>query len=201
MKKCFNFARFVLLTAALCVCASVARAQSGGDGEETRDRANQIAQAQPLGEDEQLPFMVEREKAAPNSGKLALRALAALCLIVGAIFFAGWGWKKIGGKRFGRAPEEVQCDLKIVSSVALGNNRSLNAVRFGDKTLLVGATAQSFTLLAVEDQPLRDVAAEYPARSVAALLAAADEEDELQELSFANKLAEAENRFVLGARK
>jgi flagellar biogenesis protein FliO len=37
-----------------------------------------------------------------------------------------------------------------LTSVSLGNGRTISTVRFGERILLVGSTAQNFTLLAEE---------------------------------------------------
>lgn len=144
--------------------------------------------AQPMGEDDRIDFMVERENAGntrePSAGGLIIRTLGAMCLIVGLIFAAAWGLKKFGIVQFGKQTEDSQ-DLAVLSSVALGANRTLSIVRFGEQTLLIGSTAQSVTLLATEN----NIGQQITPRSVAELLA--DNED----LSFENELAEAEYRL------
>jgi flagellar biosynthetic protein FliO len=115
--------------------------------------ANQAPTAAPENKNttEPLPFMAEREseahEPAPSAGGLLLRTLGALLLIVGLIIAAAWGMKRFGGARFG-APKEDAPALAVLNSISLGEKRSLAIVRFGDRTLLIGSTAQSVTLLA-----------------------------------------------------
>ncbi|MEP6901009.1 MAG: flagellar biosynthetic protein FliO [Actinomycetota bacterium] len=106
-----------------------------------------------MGEDEHLPFMQNEQTAAteePSSGGLMIKTLGALLLIVGLIFFGAWGAKKLG---FGNSNSKNSADdlnLAILTSVSLGSGRTISTVRFGERILLVGSTAQTFTLLAEE---------------------------------------------------
>lgn len=138
----------------------------------------------PLQADERLPFMAEssnpQEQAAPSTGGLMLRTLGALLLIVGLIVAAAWGMKKFGGARFGKVAEDAP-ELSILNTVALGDKRSLAIVRFGNRNLLLGSTAQSITVLADEK------ITENEFRSVADMLSHEPFE------SFADQLAHAEN--------
>lgn len=110
---------------------------------------------------DRLPFMVQSEpenhEQAPSAGGLMLRTLGALLLIVGLIVAAAWGMKRFGGARFG-SPKADAPELAVLSSIALGERRSLAVVRFGQRTLLLGSTPQAVTLLAeddIEDLPPR----------------------------------------------
>lgn len=138
----------------------------------------------PLQADERLPFMAEssnqQEQAAPSTGGLMLRTLGALLLIVGLIVAAAWGMKKFGGARFGKVAEDAP-ELSILNTVALGDKRSLAIVRFGNRNLLLGSTAQSITVLADEK------ISENEFRSVADMLSHEPFE------SFADELTLAEN--------
>lgn len=144
--------------------------------------------AQPMGEDERINFMVERESgqnaSAPSSGGLIVRTLGAMCLIVGLIFAVAWGLKKFGLVQFGKQNEESQ-DLAVLSTVSLGANRTLSIVKFGRRTLLVGATPQSIALLATENG-----GQQIAPRSVADLLA------DNEEVVFENELANVEFRLA-----
>ena len=159
--------------------------------------------------DERLPFLAheEEEREAPSAGGLLLRALGALLLIVGLIVAAAWGMKRFGGGRFGASEADAPA-LRVLTSVALGDKRSLAVVRFGGRTLLVGSTAQSLTLLAEDDAAIDEdaLSAALPARSVAELL-----EDEITEgalvfpapeavpHSFAGELSIARQRYAAPA--
>jgi flagellar biosynthetic protein FliO len=101
--------------------------------------------------DDRLPFMAENEREshdqAPSGVGLLLRTFGALLLIVGLIVAAAWGMKRFGGARFG-TPQEDAPELAVMNSISLGDRRSLAIVRFGERTLLLGSTAQAVTLIA-----------------------------------------------------
>ena len=102
-----------------------------------------------------LPFMQTKESqtesSSPSAFGLMIRTVGALLLIVGLIVFAGWGLRKFGA-RFGVGNSNDGTKLTVLSTVPLGSNRSLAVVRFGERTLLIGSTPQSFALLATEDE-------------------------------------------------
>lgn len=138
-----------------------------------------------------LPFMQTKEtQTVSNTSStfgLMLRTAGALLLIVGLIVFAGWGLRKFGGSRFGSANSKEESKLTVLSTVPLGNNRSLAVVRFGERTLLIGSTPQTFTLLASEtDDYISD---SHPVRSVSELL----KTEELH--SFDTELVSAKSRM------
>lgn len=148
-------------------------------------------------ENERLAFM-EQDRApvpgeAPSTFGLLSRTLGALLLIIGLIFGASWALKRFGGQRFG-APAAGSPALNVLSTVALGDRRSLSVVRFGSRTLLVGSTQQTITLLAEEagDEVLME--SEPPVRSVADMLKQSRTEAE----SFDEELAEARLRLEAG---
>lgn len=138
---------------------------------------NTSASPPPSGESEdadRLSFMAEPEHApvkteAPSAFGLLLRTVGALCLIVGLVFGAGWGLKRFGGTRFAAPRADVPA-LAVLSTVTLGDRRSLAVVRFGERTLLVGSTAQAITLLAEEEAEEPRETLTPPARSVADML-------------------------------
>lgn len=115
-----------------------------------------------------IPFLKSDETAAdaPGAGGLLLRTFGALLLIVGLIVGSAWGLKRFAGNRFAGKSDDGP-SLAVLSTVSLGDRRSLSVVRFGDKTLLLGSTQQSISLLCTE-QPQSEAAA--PSRSVAELL-------------------------------
>jgi len=126
-----------------------------------------------LGEDERLPFMQTGENAEsqePSSGGLLLRTLGAMLLIVGLIFFGAWGAKKLGfgGIKSNASPDDLE--LTILTSVSLGSGRTISTLRFGERVLLVGSTAQAFTLLA-EEETRSEKKSLQTSRSVAEMLA------------------------------
>jgi flagellar biogenesis protein FliO len=123
-------------------------------------------------ENDRLSFMQPEQGAAPQeptSGGLLIKTLGSMLLIVGLIFFGAWGAKKLG---FGGAkgnPLADAPDLAILSSVSLGNSRTISTVRFGDRVLVIGSTPQSFTLLA-EETAVEKISIKN-SRSVAEMLA------------------------------
>lgn len=110
--------------------------------------------AEPLGENDPLPFMRTEQNAQaeePGSGGLLLKTLASMAFIVGLIFVGAWGAKKLGFGPARPASPELAAKLSVITSLSLGNGRTVSAVRFGERTLLIGSTPQSFTLLAEDD--------------------------------------------------
>lgn len=162
----------------------------------------------PMQEGERLTFMQKDEaveRSQPESGSLLLKTLGAMCLIVGLIFFGAWGLKKLGfaGVIAAGSAKQNAPELQILSSVAPKNGQTISVVKFGERILVVGSTAQTFTLLAEETLAPEDSAAdrageesgEFQAlpvtpRSVAELLA------EEEEISFENELEKAENKMT-----
>lgn len=128
-----------------------------------------------MGENDRLPFM-QHEKSADaadsGSGSLLLRTLGAMLLIVGIIFFGAWGLKKFGFGNVKPNSAENAPELTILSTVTPTNGSTLSVVRFGEKTLLIGSTAQSFTLLSELERETNSEEIILPkGRSVADLLA------------------------------
>ena len=140
-------------------------------------------------EAEPLPFALEdvgeANREAPSAAGLLFRTLGALLLIVGLIVAAGWGLRRFGGARFGAARKDGPA-LNVLSTVSLGSRRSLAVVRFGERNLLIGSTAQTVTLLAAEDALTGEAQTPTP-RSVADLLKAGEAKDFEQELKEAGE--------------
>jgi flagellar protein FliO/FliZ len=133
---------------------------------------------------------------APSAGSLLLRTLGALLLIIGLVVASAWALKRVGGARFG-SPREDAPELAVIATVALGDRRSIAAVRFGERTLLLGSTSQGITLLATEEGTPRSF--QPPVRSVADLLQASEEQTvaALGETgAFHHELSSAEQRFA-----
>ncbi|MFT3742996.1 MAG: flagellar biosynthetic protein FliO [Pyrinomonadaceae bacterium] len=126
---------------------------------------------QVMTEDDRLPFMQSEDTPAPqepSSGGLILKSIGALLLVIGLLFFGTWTLKKLGiGNGKGKSGEEL--NLTVLSTLSMGNGRTISTIRFGERVLLVGATPQNFTLLA-EEQPLSDEVYSRNPRSVAELL-------------------------------
>ena len=142
-----------------------------------------------LGENEHIPFMQKDSSVKmndSNSGSFMLRTLGAMLLILGLIFFGAWGLKKLGFGNSMSNDEHDAPDLAILSSVSPGSGRTLSVVRFGERTLLIGSTAQSFALLADEAGTKPNF--EGNPRSVSELLAE-------ENLSFDEELERAEEEF------
>lgn len=128
------------------------------------------APAEVTREDDRLPFMRQEQSASvedePSSAMLMAKSLGALMLIVGLIFCAAWGARKLG---FGNAkPESADAvELSVVNTLTLGGGRSLVAVNFEGRTLLVGSTANAFTLIAEKQNSVDQIS---KPRSVAEML-------------------------------
>lgn len=163
--------------------ATVCRAQT--------TTTNESQQTEIMGEDDRLPFMQQdktRNTEEISSGGLLLKTLGAMLLIVGLIFGGAWGARKLGFGNLQKNHETDEMNLSVLSSVALGNGQKLSTVRFGERVLLVGSTAQTVTLLAEETSPLDN--SPLPTRSVAELL---DEESTMFEKEFVNAQFKVEN--------
>ncbi len=126
--------------------------------------------AEPMGENDRLPFMQQTETAdspEPSSGGLLLKTVGAMLLVVALIFVGAWVAKKagFGGSKSTGTPDDPA--LAVLTSVTIGSGRTISTVRFGDRFLLIGVTAQAITLLAEErkEVPLHN------SRSVAEMLA------------------------------
>lgn len=149
------------------------------------------AQTEIMGEDDRLPFMQNqnaRETDETSSGGLLLKTLGAMFLIVGLIFGGAWGARKLGFGNLSLKNSSEETNLSVLQTVSLGNGQTLSTVRFGEKILLVGATAQAVTLLAEEENvPANSL---LPTRSVAELL---DEETFAFEKEFEKAQINLEN--------
>lgn len=167
---------------------SPAAAQAGAPAERSSVTARDSSKRDDA---ERLPFMEhtrdEDEAQAPSAAGLLVRTLGALCLIIGLIAAAAWGLRRFGSARFGGASEDAP-ELTVLSTLSLGNQRSLSAVRFGDRLLLIGSTAQNITLLAAKER--RPEWATPPMRSVADLLAEDEPHNFEQALTLANQRVE-----------
>jgi flagellar biosynthetic protein FliO len=156
------------------------------------ERPSVIAGEPPKRDDyERLPFMEqprdEDGAQAPGAAGLLVRTLGALCLIVGLIAAAAWGLRRFGGAQFSGSSEDAP-ELTVLATLSLGNQRSLSAVRFGDRLLLIGSTAQAITLLATKGR--RPDGAAPRMRSVADLLAEDEPHNFEQALTLADQRVE-----------
>jgi flagellar biogenesis protein FliO len=153
--------------------------------------------AETMGDDDRLPFMHQEDgehAAVPSSsesvstGGIILKTFGAMLIIVGLIFFGAWGLKKFGyGPKSSK--ESDAPELSVISSITVGSGRTISTVKFGSRVLLVGSTAQSFTLLAdgADDEPFPFVGANAP-RSVTEMLEA--------EMSFDQELTRADAGLI-----
>lgn len=103
--------------------------------------------------DDRLPFMTASQDGAdgdqPSSLGLLARTFGALLLVIGLLIASVWCLRRIKGGPFTSSNEDAH--LSVLKSVAIGDRRSLIVVRFDDKTLLLGATPQSITVLASDE--------------------------------------------------
>ena len=159
------FAIFVLLWL-------VAASSSFVVAQESARSAEPSTSTEPLGENDRIPFMQSDEtpvNEGPNSTNLLIKTLGSMVLIVGLIFAGAWVARKLGYGADKTAGTENEIALSILKSVSLGNARTISAVQFGSRTLLVGSTSQTFTLLA-EERSDESLPLSSP-RSVAEMLA------------------------------
>ena len=178
--KRFALAKILILSLVFLAFAPICYAQ---------DSNTNAPNTEVLGENERLPFMQNQQNPAleePSSGALLMKTLGAMLLIGGLIFFGAWGAKKLGFGNTNSSGLPCDLDLAILSSVSLGNGRTISTVRFGERILVVGSTPQSFTLLA-EDASNEKIPAQT-SRSVAEMLA--EEND-----SFADEFERAQNKL------
>ncbi len=171
---------------------------NGAANVQTNQTVQTDQNAEVLGENERLPFMPNEKSAdaaETGSGGLLLKTLGAMFLIVGLIFFGAWTLKKFGFGNSNLTPVENAPELAILSTISAGSNRTLSIVRFGARTLLIGSTAQSFTLLADEGNAEPPVLPQ--ARSVADLLA--EEKPDFNK-EFARATANYDERREIGGR-
>lgn len=146
--------------------------------------------AEIMSEDDRLPFMQTEQNPKEEASTIGIMAktFGAMILIVGLIFVGAWGLKKFGfaqnrSNLLSDAPE-----FSVLSTISLGNGRTISTIKFGEKVLLVGSTAQSFTLLA-QLKENQKISPENP-RSVAEMLAE-------ENYDFAKEFEQAENRLRL----
>lgn len=169
-------------------------AQANSATEATGDGGARVANSVEEPKSDRLTFMDdagESERAeGPGAAWLMIRTLGALLLIVGLLLAATWALRRYGGARFGSSRADAP-ELSILSTVALGDKRSLAVVRFGDKTLLIGSTAQGITLLESESESVSEGEREPVARSVADLL-----RDDPAPRAFERELSDASFRLA-----
>lgn len=133
--------------------------------------------------DDRLPFMQTEQTATapaePTTGGLIFKSFGAMLLIIGLLFFGAWALKKFGYGKFKTNESLDAPTVSILSTTSIGSNCNLSVIQFGQRTLLVGSTPQSFTLLADEINDEAEFSA-VNSRSVAEMLA--------EETSFAEEL-------------
>ena len=172
-----------------------AAAQAPQAAQETAPADSSSTGAQTAPSDDRLPFMPHEEAKdsadSVGTGGIILKTFGAMLIIVGLIFFAAWGLKKFGFGNKSAAGADAP-ELTIVSTVTVGSGRTISSIKFGSRTLLVGSTAQSFTLLA--DGPDDNYGEPFPVsaaagpRSVAEMLEA--------EESFEKEFAKADAGLI-----
>ncbi len=191
------FPTILILILALVVgfSSSIAAQENANQTQPTRqENANQTQpatqNAEIMGEDDRLPFMQNEQRAEtaePSSGSLLLKTLGAMFLIIGLLFFGAWGVKKYGLFGARTTVTEDAPNLRIMSSVSVASGQTISVIRFGERVLLVGSTAQSFTLLA-DEYGEESAEIEAQPKSVSDLLAE-------ENASFGKELSSAQNRL------
>ena len=169
----------------LLISLSFAQINFAQEPSAEKSAQNQTEQAQEDGD--RLPFMqnrTEKKYEPPGTGSLLLKTLGAMILIVGLIFAGAWVLKKLGYGGIKSIDSEDIPALAILSKVSTGNGQTLSIVKFGERTLLIGSTQNSFDLLAEENETRQNP------RSVAEMLA--DEE-----ISFKQQLENAQENMAI----
>lgn len=182
LKKSFIF---LMIISALLVNSFEIFAQDQKNAEQTVQKT-----AEAMSEDDRLPFMQTEQNAKEEASTIGIMAktFGAMILIVGLIFVGAWGLKKFG---FANSSTNLLSDapeLSVLSTISLGNGRTISTIKFGEKVLLVGSTAQSFTLLGDAEENEK-IASANP-RSVAEMLAE-------ENYDFSQEFEQAENRLRL----
>ncbi len=141
-------------------------------------------------DDDHLPFMRQEESRESTNGLwLMARTLGALALILGLLVVAMWTLKRVGNTAWGKAVEASP--LTVITTVSLGEKRTLTVVRFNGRMLLVGATTQAITLLATDSAS--NTAETTSLRSVADVLSTGEVELFDHELAKAKDLQALEH--------
>jgi flagellar biogenesis protein FliO len=184
----------LLLSVLTPVCLAQQTAAAGNsNGAEQTNQSNTVTS-----ENDRLPFMKSEQAARaeePGTGTLLFKTLGAMLLVVGLIFFGAWGLKKFGfGVLKPNAAAQDAPDLAILSTVSLGSGRTISTIQFGERVLLVGSTANAFTLLADETAPERISADQALSSSSSSPRSVADLLDEEND-SFEDEFERAVNKF------
>ena len=80
-----------------------------------------------------------------GAGVLLLQALLSLAVVVGVIYLAYYGLRRLGDRQLGA---DAEGPLHIVQAKHLGGDRWLYVVRVGRRTLVVGGAAGQVTPIA-----------------------------------------------------
>ena len=193
---------FLLLALSMALTPICSAQQTSPSGEQQQQQQQQpSSQINDItSENDRLPFMKSEQSAArseePGTGTLLAKTLGAMLLVVGLLFFGAWGMKKFGfGVLKPNASGLDVPDLAILSSVSVGTGRTISAIRFGERVLLVGSTASQFTLLAADETAPEKISADnaggslHHPRSVADLLGE-------ENASFESELELAQSKFT-----
>lgn len=123
---------------------------NANDGIQKEVVQKEVVQKEAINNDEPLPFMKEQETSADQvtGFGLLMRTLGALLVILGLLVAGIWLTRRTSGLRLNASNE--QSLMTVVSTTSIGEKQSLSVVRFGNKTLLIGATHQSIQVLAIE---------------------------------------------------
>lgn len=75
-----------------------------------------------------------------------INMIAVLALVVGLIVLLGWLLRRFGGARFGGTPGSESL-MKIVSTLSLGDKRSLAVIKVGQRYFLIGIAGEGLSNL------------------------------------------------------
>ena len=148
---------------AFVTCAPALCQGSTGDSRSLETQSSSASEPQPTvsapgrdgapvsqaSQDDRLPFMSDPDQssgsAQPGSLGLFMRTMGALLLVIGLLVGSMWCLKRLRKTQFGKSTEGV--DLAVLTTVGIGDRRSLLVVKFGEKTLLLGSTPHSVNVL------------------------------------------------------
>ncbi len=126
----------------------------------TSTQVNTVTQAN-TSTDEHLSFMKEDSQLPTEQLTgfgLLLRTVGALLLILGLLVAGAWLLRRSTSLKLDAAINGSP--LTVISTTNIGDKQSLSVVKFGSKTLLVGATGQNIKVLASEKSEENEIAEE-----------------------------------------
>lgn len=146
----------IFLLLILAVTASTVRSQETKTSAPATSAPETTETAPPMTENDRIPFLANQNTATASpdqsNGSLIVKMIGSLAVVIGLLFGGVWAVKRFAPGILPRTAA-VDAQLALVESITIGPGRTIATVRFGERLLLVGATAQSMILLAEDDAP------------------------------------------------